>query len=473
MTFDSIFTSGLDGVLWVAGFIIFFGVLQNMIYLAQLILAWWVLHRRHIIANKATAWGQLSEATMPISILAPAYNEQTSIVESVRSLLSMYYPNFRVIVINDGSRDDTLQRLIESFDLGQIQWDFRDDVPHKPVRGIYGSKLHANLLVIDKENGGKADALNAGINAAHTPLFCAVDADSVLESDALLRAVDPFVQEPERVVAVGGTIRLANGCEIKSGQIQSVGLPKNIWALFQVMEYLRAFLMGRLSLSSIDSLVIVSGAFGIFRRTAAVAVGGYSHGTVGEDMEIIVKIHRYMSEQKRDYEIVFVPEPVCWTEAPENLATLARQRRRWQRGTLETFFKHIVMLLNPRYGRSGTVGFLNVLISDVIAPVVELCGYILMPYFYFTGALDIDFLYAYMALTFVFGVFLSVGALALEEMELKRFPRAIDLLILTMAAVLENFGYRQINNIWRIHGWWEFLRKEQGWGKMTRKGLNR
>ena len=473
MTFEGLLSGGFDVVLWVAGFIIFFGLLQNMIYLAQLIMAWWVLRRRRIIPNKATAWGQLSEATMPISILAPAYNEQVSIVESVRSLLSMYYPNFQVIVINDGSRDDTLQRLMTHFELTPVEWDLRDDVRHKPVRGIYGSKLYANLLVVDKENDGKADALNAGINAAHTPLFCAVDADSVLESDALLRAVDPFVQEPERVVAVGGTIRLANGCMIKSGQIQSIGLPKNIWALFQVMEYLRAFLMGRLSLSSIDSLVIVSGAFGIFRRTAAVAVGGYSHGTVGEDMEIIVKIHRYMSEQKRDYEIVFVPEPVCWTEAPENLATLARQRRRWQRGTLETFFKHIVMLLNPRYGRSGMIGFLNVLISDVVAPVVELCGYILMPYFYFSGALDIDFLYAYMALTFVFGIFLSVGALALEEMELKRFPRALDLFILTLAAVFENFGYRQINNIWRIQGWWEFLRKEQGWGKMTRKGLNR
>lgn len=463
----------LNTVVWVSGIIIFYGVLQNVIYFVQLLLAWRVLHRRRIVPDKVTAWGQLSEATMPISILAPAFNEGAGIVESVRSLLSIYYPNFRVIVINDGSTDNTLELLTEHYHLEKVERTVRADVAHAPIRGIYGSPMHANLLVIDKVNGGKADALNAGINLANTPLFCAVDADSVLESDALLRAVEPFVQDPERVIAVGGTIRLANGCVIKSGRLMKIGLPRNVLALFQVIEYLRAFLMGRLSLSSIGSLIIVSGAFGIFRRTAAVAVGGYSHGTVGEDMEIIVKMHRSMCENGRDYEIVFVPEPVCWTEAPENLKTLARQRRRWQRGTLETYFKHQVMLMNPRYGRSGTIGFMNVLIGDVIAPVVELCGYVLIPLFFFAGLLDFEFFLAYMAMTFVFGVFISVGALALEEMELKRFPKASDLLVLTLAAVLENFGYRQINNIWRIQGWWQYLRKEQGWGAMQRKGLNR
>lgn len=465
--------SAIDWVVWLSGFVIAVGILQNAIYLLQLILAWRSLSSRTVIKDTAGVWGKLSDATMPISILAPAFNESAGIVQSVRSLLSLHYPNFRVIVINDGSTDDTLDKLIEAFELERVERDYAADIPHQPIQGVYVSPVHGRLLVIDKANGGKADALNAGINLARTPLICAVDADSVLESDALLRAVEPFVQDPERVVAVGGTVRLANGCLIKSGQVEKIALPKNLLALFQVVEYLRAFLMGRLSLSSIDSLLIVSGAFGIIRRGVAVEVGGYSLGTVGEDMEIIVKIHRHMREQGRDYDVVFVPEPVCWTEAPENLSTLARQRRRWQRGTLETFFKHGIMLVSPKYGRAGTIGFLNVLISDVIAPIVELFGYIAMPVFYFSGLLSFEFFAAYLALTFVFGIFLSVGSLALEEMELSRFPRARDLAILTLVAVLENFGYRQINNLWRIQGWYQFLRKESSWGRMERKGLTR
>ncbi|MEQ8665100.1 MAG: glycosyltransferase family 2 protein [Rhodospirillales bacterium] len=463
----------VNWVVWVSGFVIAIGVLQNAIYLSQLVLAWLALSRRTVVEDSSNVWGKLSDATMPISILAPAFNESKGIVQSIRSLLSMYYPNFRVIVINDGSTDDTLEQLVEAFRLVQVDRDYPMDIPHRPVRGIYTSEMHSRLLVIDKKNGGKADALNAGINVARTPLICSVDADSVLESDALLRAVEPFIQDPARVVAVGGTVRLANGCLIESGAVKKIALPTNLLALFQVIEYLRAFLMGRLSLSSIDSLLIVSGAFGIFRRWVAVEVGGYSLGTVGEDMEIIVKIHRHLSEKERDYEVVFVPEPVCWTEAPENLSTLARQRRRWQRGTLETFFKHGIMLANSRYGRAGIIGFLNILVSDVIAPVVELFGYLVMPIFYFSGLLSFEFFAAYLAMTFVFGIFLSVGALALEEMQIARFPRARDLAVLTAVAVLENFGYRQINNLWRIQGWLEFLRQERGWGAMERKGLSR
>jgi cellulose synthase/poly-beta-1,6-N-acetylglucosamine synthase-like glycosyltransferase len=275
------------------------------------------------------------------------------------------------------------------------------------------------------------------------------------------------------MVAVGGTIRIANGCRIENGRVTRIGLPRNLLALFQTVEYLRAFLMARLAWSRLKTLTIISGAFGLFRRQTAVAVGGYSHGTVGEDFELVIKIHRHLRDRGEDYAITFIPEPVCWTEAPESWRVLGRQRSRWQRGALETFFRHKDMLLRPRYGRIGSLGFLHVLLVDVLGPPVEVLGYVLVPLLWGLGLLSVDYLLAYLALTFVYGIFVSVGSLILEEIELQRFPRARDLLILTLVAILENFGYRQISNLWRVQGFWQYLRGKQGWGTMTRVGFKR
>lgn len=446
---------------------------QNLLYLVQLFIAYGVLRNRYIVPTTLQAWRQLNVTTLPISLLVPAYNEEASIVENIRSMLALHYPNFEIIVINDGSSDGTLQAVVDAFELSPVVRPFEEEVLHNPIRGVYGSPNHQNLIVVDKENGGKADALNAGINLSRFPLFCAVDADSLLESDALLRAVQPFADDPDRVVAVGGTIRIANGCGVRAGRVVSVGMPSNVVALFQIVEYLRAYLMARLAWSKLDALMLISGAFGIFKRNVAIEVGGYSHGTVGEDMEIIVKIHRHMREQKREYEIRFVPDPVCWTEVPESMTVLGRQRRRWQRGALETFFKHRKMLFNRRYGVAGLLGFPHVLVVDVLGPPVEVVGYLLMPLFWWMGVFSLDFLLAYLALTFIFGVTISIGSLILEEMELKRFPSPSHLAVLTGVAVLENFGYRQINNFWRIVGFWQFLRGRQEWGKMERTGFRK
>ena len=465
------FASLQGAVLTVATTIIAIGILQNAIYLFQMILAYIVLRGRGAPQDATESWWTLSDVTLPISLLVPAYNEEATIAESVRSLLALHYPNFEVIVINDGSTDATLDTLIDAFQLESVHRSYEESVEHRRVQGLYGSSDHPRLLVVDKENGGKADALNTGISLARMPLFCAVDADSVLEADSLLRVIQPFVDDPERVVAVGGAIRLANGSTIRAGRVVSIGLPTNPLALLQTMEYLRAFLMARLAWSRMNALMLIFGAFGVFRRDIAVAVGGYSHGTVGEDLEIIVKIHRHLRDLEQDYEILFVPEPVCWTEAPESLAMLAQQRKRWQRGSLETFFKHAAMLGNPRYGMAGVVGFTNILIADILAPPIEALGYVLMLLIWWSGLLDWEFFAAYLALTFSFGIFISLGSLILEEMELKRFPRPLDLIILSLVAVAENFGYRQLNNIWRIQGWWQFLTRKGEWGEMTRKGF--
>jgi cellulose synthase/poly-beta-1,6-N-acetylglucosamine synthase-like glycosyltransferase len=456
----------------VAWLVIAVGMLQTLIYLLQLVIAAHALSRRPPVASSALLWRRYGDVAPPIALIVPAYNEEVNVVESVHSMLSLEFPNFEVIVVNDGSRDRTLQELIDGFQLVKFQRPYEEALIHAPIRGLYSSPVTERLFVIDKENGGKADAQNAGINFCRAPVFCVIDGDSILEPDALIRAVQPFIDDPERVIAVGGTIRIANGSRIESGRVTEVHLPTRLLPLFQVIEYLRAFLMARLAWSRINTLMLVSGAFGVFRRAEVVAVGGFTKGSMGEDLDLVIKLHRHMIDAGRQYRIEFIPEPVCWTEAPETWSVLARQRSRWQRGALECFFRYRSMLFNPRYGRVGFLGFGHILLVDVLGPGIEVLGYILMPAFWMLGLLSIEYLLAFTALVFTYGVCVSVCSLILEEAELQRFPRALDLAILTLAAVVENFGYRQINNVWRVKGYWQFLRADPTWGEMTRKGLS-
>lgn len=454
-----------------ANLIIALGVAQNAIYLSQLLIAHRALAHEPPEPQTSTLWRRTGSNAPPIALLAPAYNEAKTIENSTRSLLALDYPEFEVIVINDGSKDDTLKVLNAAFALEAVNRDHPTALTHKPIRGIYRSRTHPRLIVIDKQNGGKADALNAGLNLARAPIVCSMDADSILEPDSLLRAVQPFVEDPQNVVATGGTVRVVNGCTIRDGRVVEIGVPKNFWALLQTIEYLRAFLLARLAWSRIGALTIVSGAFGLFRRSVLVEIGGYAPNTVGEDMELIVRLHRHFRELDRPYRIAFVPEPVCWTEAPETLAMLARQRARWHRGALETFARHRVMLFNPRYGRIGMIGFGHILLFDVLGPIIEVAGYLLMPLMWIVGIISPDYFFAYLALTFALGIAISVGSLALEEAELRRFPRAGDIVKLTGAAIIENFGYRQLNSFWRVKGLWQWARGVQSWGDMQRKGF--
>jgi cellulose synthase/poly-beta-1,6-N-acetylglucosamine synthase-like glycosyltransferase len=456
-----------------AWIVIVFGLIQTTVYLLQLVIAAYALSKRPPVARSGLLWHRYGDIAPPISLIVPAYNEQINIVESVHSMLALEYPAYEVIVVNDGSKDETLKRLIDAFELVSVRRPFEETLEHEPIRGIYASPRSDRLFVVDKSNGGKADAQNAGINVSRAPIFCVIDGDSILEPDALLRAVQPFIEDPERTIAVGGTIRIANNSTIESGRVKTVRLPTRILPLFQVVEYLRAFLMARLAWSRINTLMLVSGAFGVFRRREAVAVGGFTKGSMGEDLDFVIKLHRHMLDNKKEYRIEFIPEPVCWTEAPETLAVLARQRSRWQRGALEAFFRYRGMLFNPRYGRVGFLGFGHILIVDVLGPIMEVLGYVLMPLFWLTGVLSTEHLLAYTALVFVYGVFVSVASLILEELELKRFPRPVDLAILTLAAVAENFGYRQLNNFWRVKGYWQYLRADNSWGEMTRTGFSK
>lgn len=453
--------------------VIITGLLQSFVQLVQLGLATMVLLSRPPAQRLGLLWNRYAGVAPPIAFLVPAYNEERNIVDSIHSLLAMHYPKIEVVVVNDGSTDRTLSVLAKSFGLVVSKWDFDDILPHKGIRAIFRSPREPRLLVVDKVNGGKSDALNCAINLARSPLVCSIDADSMLEPDALLRAVKPFIDYPDLTIAVGATVRVANGCRVAHGRVLDVRLSRNLLALFQTVEYLRAFLMARLAWSEVGLLTIVSGAFGLFRRRVVIEVGGYSTETVGEDFELVVKMHRYMRELRRPYRIEFVPEPVCWTEVPETLSSLGRQRARWHRGALQTFFKHITMLGRPKYGRVGVVGYTNMLLIDVISPIAEIIGYLLVPILWALGLLSLEFFVAFAALSFSFGLAISAGSFILQELELRNFAKTRDLVILLIAAVAENFGYRQLNNLWRFRGFCEFLIGKQGWGSIARKGFLR
>lgn len=403
-----------------------------------------------------------------ISILAPAYNEATTIAASIRSLLQLSYSEFEVIVINDGSKDQTLDVLILEF--GLIPFPEAYDVPlqTQAIRGIYRSAVYPNLRVIDKDNGGKADSLNAGINLSRYPLVCCVDADSILQRDSLRRVVQPFLEDPS-TVACGGTVRAANGCDVSGGFLVKIGLPSNVLAIFQVVEYLRAFLFGRMGWSPFNGVLIVSGAFGVFHRGTVIAVGGYSRHTIGEDMELVVRLHRYLSQEGKPYRITFVPDPVCWTEVPQTLKNLRNQRIRWQRGMLESLSLHRSLLFDRKAVVVGWLAFPFMLTFEAVTPVVEVLGYLFMGMGVFMGFVSVPVLLAFLVVAMGFGVLLSLSALVLEELSFHVYPRFRDLLILFLAAILENFGYRQLNSVWRLIGFWQWAWGEKAkWGEMTR-----
>lgn len=445
---------------------------RNAVSLIQLLLAGWVFSTR-IKPGKDSAelWHRYSDLALPVSVIAPAFNEEISIVDSAKALLALEYPHHEVIVVNDGSTDDTLGAMIRSFDMEPCELTQIAVLQKTEIKGTWRSRRYPNLFVIDKENGRKADAANAGIGFARTPLVCIIDADSIIETDGLLRAAEPFMNDDGRLVAVGGTIRIANGCEVEGGSIRKIGIDKALVPRFQVVEYLRAFLSCRVANSYTDTLMLISGAFGMFRRDTLIEVGGYRHDTVGEDLELVVRIHRHMREQKRDYAIKFVPDIVCWTEAPADLAGLKGQRARWQQGALETLERHRRMIFNPRYGRIGMFGMPQLVLEDVIGPPAEVIGYLVVPVAVLLGILDPWMALAFFGVTVLFGTALSLGSLVLEEMQLRRTPTAHDLYHIGEAALLENFGFRQINLVYRLRGIRNYWKGETKWEAPPRIGF--
>jgi cellulose synthase/poly-beta-1,6-N-acetylglucosamine synthase-like glycosyltransferase len=459
-------------VVWFNYFVLVYFLLLNTLYLGLFLVSLLEIVRylRRTFFSDDRQIMQ-SDMTWPISILVPAHDEEKTIAETVRSLLMVNYGEFEVIVVNDGSSDGTLARLVEVFELRRIDRPYKRSLPTREVRGVYGSLAHANLRVIDKVKGGKSDALNAGINLSRYPLFCSIDADSIIEENALLRVVKPFMEHPQETVAVGGIVRIANGCEVRDGKVVRVELPDRPLAIFQVIEYLRAFLTGRVGWSVLRSLLIISGAFGVYRKQDVIEVGGYSLSTDTEDLELVVRLHEHMRRNKRRYRVVFVPDPVCWTEIPNSVRVLARQRNRWHRGLVQTLWGHRGMMLNPRYGGIGLFAFPYFVCFEMLGPFVETLGYLVVLLSFFLGVLDLQFLLLFVAAAGLYGIFLSVSAVLLEEMSFRRYPGWVDLTKLLVFAVLENLGYRQMLALFKVRAFLDVVRRRRTWGRMDRSGF--
>jgi len=460
--------AGLHGL---AIFTLAYFVALQLIYTALAVAGWRAIEdyvkRRPMRDYEAVA---SSEMSMPVSILVPAFNEQRSIVASLRSLLTSQFVEFEIIVVNDGSTDDTLAELIESFSLVKVGRVPRSNIPTQQVRGVYTSPLEPHVVVIDKANGGKADALNAGINHAVYPLFCAIDADTVLDAGALARLVWEFQAAPE-TVAVGGIVRIVNGSTFKDGRLAEVRTPRNLLANLQIIEYLRAFLGGRIGWSKSGMLMIISGAFGLFRRDVCVDVGGYDPTTVGEDAELVLRLHRHQREREEPCRITFFPDPICWTECPEDLRTLVRQRDRWQRGLIEMIVRHRKMLLRPRYGRIGSVAMPYFILFELLGPTIECVGYLSLVLALILGVVSAPFALAFFAVSLSYSLVLSFLVILMEERAFRRYPGWRDLIRLTFCTVIENVGYRQLLAFVRMRAWYTLARREQRWGEMKRKGF--
>ncbi|WP_035166439.1 glycosyltransferase [Caloramator sp. ALD01] len=454
-------------------FIIYYVLVINFIYFIQLILAAFNLsdYVRKIRYSDYKKY-ITSDNMIPISILVPAYNEEETIVENIKSLISLNYPKFEVIVINDGSKDNTLNKVIQEFDLKEVNQPVRYRLKTSKIKGIYKNIDMPNLILVDKENGGKADALNAGINISNYPIITSIDADSILESDSLVRVVMPFIED-KKTVAVGGIVRIANGSIITRGRVVEIGLPKSSVAMFQIVEYLRAFLTGRVGWDALNSLLIVSGAFGAFKKEAAIEVGGYAKNTIGEDMELIVKMHEYFLRNKIPYRIKFVPDPVCWTQAPETLKDLRSQRRRWQIGLMDSLFKHKRMFFNPRYKQIGLIAVPYFWLFEMIGPIIEIIGYVMIPLAYIFGLLNLKYFLLFFAASILYGILLSLGAILLEEYTFNKYPTLKQLIKLSLYGILENFGYRQLTTFYRIEGIIKFRKMKHSWGKIKRRSFQK
>ncbi|HEX6146894.1 MAG TPA: glycosyltransferase [Acidimicrobiia bacterium] len=455
---------------WVGYATLVYFILMQMYMIGLGLRSGAVMRRIHHLNRFGRVSEMLSSYTSPpVSIVIPAYNEAVGIVASVRSMSIVGYPRFEIVVTNDGSSDETLEELIEAFNLERVRVPYRPDIPTAPVRGIYRGRGTVDITVIDKENGGRADALNAGINAARYPYVLCTDADVILDANCLVGAMRRVVEDRERTIAVGGNIRPLNGSRVQLGHLIKAEVPKKLVPRMQVLEYLRTFLASRPAWSRMEALPLVSGAFGVWKRSAVVAVGGFTSGHMGEDMDLTMRLHRYHIDNKIPYRIVYEPSAVIWTEVPETLRVLKRQRIRWHRGLMTAVKDFMPMTFNPKYGKVGMITWAAMFLFEYLAPVIEFVGWITIPTAFALGALNTTSLFVLLALAFGIGLLNSLVALLLDE-SYGYFNSRADTARLIVMALIENFGMRQITVAWRIRALIGG-KITRAWGNMERKGV--
>lgn len=454
---------------------IFYLFLANSSYLILLLLGFINSRKKYDRSRTHNVFlNDIEDQLKPISILAPAYNEQESIEHSLSSLLKLDYPIYEVIVINDGSKDSTLEVLKKRFDLIETKIMAPDLIRVEQIKMCYRSRKYTSLTVIDKENGGKSDALNAGILYSSYPLICCVDSDSLLDRQGLIQLSYPFFEYPDEVLATGGTIRVANNLDVSErGDIRRIEIKWHYFSLIQIVEYLRAFLVGRMGWDLIKSNVIISGAFGLFKKEAVINVGGYGLNTVGEDLELLLRIHEKYLKEKRPYKVFFLPDPVCWTEVPEDIQTLENQRVRWQQGLAEGLWSSRRMFLRPWAKTIGNIALPYLFLFELIAAPIELLGYVILVFGFFFKIFDYKVALLFFSVSILYGWVLSLFAIIIEESTFKKYEKMSDYYKLFAGVILEQLGFHQLHLYWRLKGIYRFLRGHSHWGEMKRKGFKR
>lgn len=451
----------------------YYYVVCNLAYVTMLIIALksTVLHQHRLASIRFDSIKQ-SPLAPPVTLLVPAHNEEKSICVALKNLLDLDYPELEIIVINDGSTDSTFSHLSRVFSLRAVRTVYVPQAKSATVRGVYRSGTDARLLVIDKEAGGsKADAINAGLNVSSSPYICVVDADSVLERDALIRIMVPVLKDPKRVVSAGGIVRVLNGAEVEAGRIRRIRLPRTAIEALQVVEYLRAFLIGREAWARANMLMIISGAFGVFRTDLVREIGGYRSAAIGEDFDLVARLHRHLLEKRIDYRIEFVPDPVCWTEVPSDFQSLGRQRARWQKGLFDVLWPNRDMLFRPRYRRIGFLALPYLWLFEFLSPVIELGGMLTILLAASIGALSREFFIQFLFFGYAFATVISIGSVLQEELTYKRYNDWQDVVRLVSCCFFEHFPYRQLHMFWRLRGMWEYFRGDTTWKPLRRQGL--
>ncbi|GHB50393.1 glycosyltransferase family 2 protein [Mongoliitalea lutea] len=457
-------------------FIVGFASIYILFYVAMALGSFLAIKRynnaKYIIKDEVLV---KSNNLVGVSIVAPAFNEGLNIIYNVRSLLSLNYPNFEVVIINDGSTDDTLEKLIQEFELVKVDFYYEEKIHTHPIRGHYKSTnpVYSKLLVVDKENGkSKADASNAGINSAKHPLFLCTDVDCILRSDTIMKLAKPFMTSKKRTIASGAAIRASNSCEVKDGFLMKIRFPQNWWASFQELEYVRAFLMGRMAWSEINGLLLVSGGLGLFDKEIAIKAGGYWHKSLGEDMELITRMRKYMCDNQMPFEITYIPESLCWTEVPATREVLIRQRVRWARGLIQTLYLHRDMLFRPKYGRTAFLILPYFWLYEFLVPILEVLGLTALILSFFL--IDVNTAYFIKATGVVYLFYLTVTLLSVlwDELFYGHYSRKREVFQLVWKAVLEPIAYHPFNVYASMKGYYHFLtNKEQKWGNMQRQGF--
>jgi cellulose synthase/poly-beta-1,6-N-acetylglucosamine synthase-like glycosyltransferase len=408
---------------------------------------------------------------MPISILMPCHNEGKMISDSVKSMLRTTYSEFEIIVCNDGSTDNTMEELIKTFNLIPQKSRRPQILPCAQIKNIYISPDFPDLTVIDKKNKGKADALNASINYSKYNLVCCIDSDSLIDEKGLCRMALGFFEDPDNLIAVGGTVRIANDTKIEHGKVMATKISWNYFSLIQITEYIRAFLVGRMGWDYLKCNTIISGAFGLFKKEAVIRCGGYKVSTIGEDLELLLRMHLKYRNQNIKYDVQFLPDPICWTEVPTDFKTLGNQRSRWQQGLAEGLWSSKEMLFKPWGGRIGWIALPYLWIFELISAPLEILGYFTTFFGYFYGLLNIHLVFLFLTVSILFGWILTLGGILIEEMTFSKYPKISDFQKLFIGAILEQFGYRQLHLFWRLRGIYRAITGYQTWGSMTRKGF--